>query len=203
MDAAALATAKQAAVEHIKDCVVCGLMADAITSFLLSVKTFETEAHRILSQHETSTSRVVLLDATYKTLTGLSLEQDELFRQGLRCLEQELFRAAHVMAWAGFMDFIENKLASDGLAKIRAARPKWKAGAIDELRDYQGEYQIMEVANDVGLISMNEMKALHGLLNKRNECAHPSSYFPGLNDSLGFIDELLKRIRPLQSLTFK
>ena len=176
-------------------------MDDAITSFLLSVRTFELEAHGVLGQHETSTSRIVLLDATYKTLKGLSLQQDELFKQGLRCLEQGLFRAAHVMAWAGLMDFIEDKLASDGMTKVRAARPKWKAGSIDELREYQSEYQIVEVAKEVGLISKNEMKALHGLLNKRNECAHPSSYFPGLNDSLGYIDELLKRIRPLQSLS--
>lgn len=42
------------------------------------------------------------------------------------------------------------------------------------------------------------MKALHGLLNRRNECAHPSEYFPDLNETLGYIGELFKRIKQLQ-----
>ncbi len=45
------------------------------------------------------------------------------------------------------------------------------------------------------------MKALHGLLNKRNECAHPEDYYPSLNDTLGYLDEIFKRIGMLQSRT--
>ena len=39
---------------------------------------------------------------------------------------------------------------------------------------------------------------LHGLLTRRNECAHPSTYLPGLNETLGYIAETLNRIEYLQ-----
>ena len=42
------------------------------------------------------------------------------------------------------------------------------------------------------------MKALHGLLNRRNECAHPSDYFPDLNETLGYLSELFQRIEYLE-----
>jgi flagellar biosynthesis chaperone FliJ len=159
---------------------------------------FEKAAHAVLAIHEAAASRIVHLEHTYQQLKGLSLQQDELFRQALRCVESELFRAAHVMAWAGFMDFFEEKLASDGFAKLRAARAKWQFAAVEELRECYTEHQIIEASRETGLCRKNEMKALHGLLNKRNECAHPSDYFPDLNETLGFVSELLRRIATIQ-----
>ena len=162
------------------------------------VRAFESEAHRVLGIHEAAPSRTVVLEESYRKLTALSIRQDELIRQALRCTEQELFRAAHVMAWAGFMDFLEEKLNSDGLAKLRALRPSWKASSLDELRENVVEFQIIEAARDLGLLGKAETKAFHGHLSKRNECAHPSSYYPGLNETLGFISELLNRISLIQ-----
>jgi hypothetical protein len=43
-----------------------------------------------------------------------------------------------------------------------------------------------------------QKKALHGLLNKRNECAHPSDFYPELNETLGYISELFQRIMQMQ-----
>jgi len=173
-------------------------MDEALSELISKVGEFKQAAHAILAVHEASTSRIVLLEDTYSQLSGLSLRQDELIRQALRCIENRLFRAAHVMAWAGFVDFVEEKLASDGLKKLRQARPKWNAKTMDELRERVPEYQLIEVCQDVGLCTKNETKALLGLLNKRNECAHPSNYFPGLNESLGYISELLQRINLLK-----
>jgi hypothetical protein len=174
-----------------------------LKALLASVKKFERDAHQILAKHEaSSTSRVIVLEGSYTRLTKLSLKQDELFRQALRCVEQELYRAAHVLAWAGFMDFLEDKLESDGLVKLRAARPNWKnMSTMEEIREYHAEYQLIEVAQVVGLCTKNQMKALHGLLNKRNECAHPSYFYPDLNDTLGYISELLTRVDTLRPKT--
>lgn len=168
---------------------------------LAKVKGFEKEAHAILATHETSGSRVVILEESYDKLTKLTLKQDELFRQALRCVEHQLFRAAHVLAWAGFMDLLEEKLASDGLLKLRATKPAWKAGSVEELRENVVEYQLIEAAKDLGLCTKTEMKALHGMLNKRNECAHPNDFFPDMNITLGYISELLTRVGTLQTKT--
>lgn len=165
------------------------------------VRSFEREAHSILSRHEAAPSRVVLLDQSYKRLSGLSIVQDELFREALCCVENELFRAAHVMAWAGFMDYLENKVAQQGFAKLQQYRPNWKLKSVEDLREQVPEYQLIEAFSDIGFVTKNEKKALLGLLNKRNECAHPSNYSPGLNETLGFISELLQRIEMLKQKT--
>jgi hypothetical protein len=168
---------------------------------LTKVKGFEKEAHALLATHEASGSRVVILEESYDKLTKLTLKQDELFRQALRCVEHKLFRAAHVLAWAGFMDLLEEKLASDGLVKIRAAYPAWAAGSIEDLRESVVEFQLIQAAKKLGLCTNTEMKALHGMLNKRNECAHPNDFFPDMNITLGYISELLTRVATLQTKT--
>ena len=173
-----------------------------IESILSRIKAFSIEAHSILAIHEASTSPVVLLEGSYSKLSGLSLQQDELFRQALRCVENELFRAAHVMAWSGFIDFVHEKLESNNFQKLRATRPKWNFVTIEDLRDQYTDFAIIEASKGCVLFSKVEMKAFHGLLAKRNECAHPSSFFPGLNESLGYISELLKRVDNLQSKPF-
>jgi len=98
------------------------------------------------------------------------------------------------MAWAAFMDFLEEKLASDGFVRLKAKRPAWPSSSVEELRESVVEYQLIDAAKDLGLIGKTQAKALHGLLNKRNECAHPSDYFPALNETLGYVAEILARI---------
>jgi hypothetical protein len=175
---------------------------DELRAIVEAVVRFEREAHDVLGAHEGAASRVVLLEDTYQELGALTLSQDDLFRQALRCLENRLYRAAHVMAWSGFADFLEERLASDGFKKLCAARPNWKVKAVDDLRDVYSDHAIILAARDARLCTKSEMKALLGLLNKRNECAHPSNYFPGLNDSLGYISELFQRIETLRAKSY-
>lgn len=177
-------------------------MIEAIQTLLIRTRSFAAEAHALLGKHEESPSRIVELDSTYKKLKTLTLKQDDLMRQALRCLENALYRAAHVMAWAAFMDFFEEKLASDGLVKLRGARPSWTFTAMEDLREKVPEFQLIEAAHVAGLCQKNEAKALQGLLNKRNECAHPSNFYPGLNESLGYVSELLKRIEHLRNKAY-
>ena len=99
------------------------------------------------------------------------------------------------------MDLLEEKLASDGLVKLRAAKAAWKAGSVEDLRETVVEYQVIEAAKELGLCTKTEMKALHGMLNKRNECAHPNDFFPDMNITLGYISELLTRVATLQPKT--
>lgn len=176
-------------------------MIESVQEIYHKVQVFEKEAHKILGKHETAPSRIILLDKTYTKLSGLSLQQDDLFRQALRCVENELFRAAHVMAWAGFMDFLEEKLALEGFKALKSIRPKWSFTGVEDLREHVPEYQLIEASQALGLCTNKEKKALLGLLNKRNECAHPGDYSPGLNESLGFISELLRRIHALKGKT--
>lgn len=174
-------------------------MIDLVRQFKNRAATFERAAHDLLGRHETSPSRVISLLDTRKRLRGLTLEQESLLQESLTAVERGLYRSAHVMAWAAFMDFLEQRLDEDGLAKVHKARPAWgKHTTVEDLRENIAEYQILEVAREIGLLKKAEAKALQGLLSKRNECAHPSSYQPGLNESLGYASELLARIEQVQ-----
>jgi len=153
---------------------------------------FEREAKAILAIHESSSYRLIELEDTYNQLEGMSLLQDELFRQAIRCAENGLFRAAHVMAWAAFMDFIHEMIRANGFEKINAVNQKWNISSIEDLREHS-DYSLIDALHKMKLCTKSEMKSLHGSLNKRNECAHPSDYFPNLNETLGYISELLQR----------
>jgi hypothetical protein len=159
---------------------------------------FKRDAHALFGQHESAPSRAVNLNQSYKALHVLNVKQDDLFRQAFRCVENELFRAAHVMAWAAFIDFYEELLQVDDLSAVRAVRPKWDhCRDIEELREYRAEAALLELAQPLRLTTKNEMKALQSLLNKRNQCAHPSSFAPDLNTTLGFLAEVLHYVRLL------
>lgn len=161
---------------------------------------FVADAHRILGRFETAKStRILTLDESRKKLVALSLQQDELLNEALSCIEFGLLRAAHVAAWQAFMDFLEQKLASDGLQKLHTAFPKWaQYESIEELRENIPEFQIIEAAKELKLLNKNSTKSLHGHLSTRNDCAHPSSYRPSLSATIGYVADLMDRIEELQ-----
>jgi hypothetical protein len=168
-----------------------------ISELVRRVVALDVDAQRLLAVHEAAPARTITLERSYTRLNGLSLAQDELFRESLRAVEVGLFRASHVLAWAGFMDFLHGQMAVDGLAEIKSARPAWALKAAEDLREH-ADFQVIEAGKECGLYNKSTMKALHGLLNKRNECAHPSGYFPDLNEALGYVSEVFQRIERFQ-----
>lgn len=168
---------------------------DAYKTWVAKAQNFELEAHEILSIHENAgISRVVVLEQAYESLTLLNIKQDDIMRQALRCAENGLYRAAHVMAWAACMDYIEEKLSADNMVKLKAARPRWPGRDIREMAEHISEYQLIESLKAVGLTTKNETNAFLDLLRRRNECAHPTNYLPQVNETLGYIAEILQRI---------
>lgn len=172
--------------------------ADPLRLTLRRIGALEGDLRGILATHEASADRVLTLEGSYAQLGKLSLDQEQLFRESLAALEARLFQAAHVLAWAAFMDFLHQVLIPTHLAELNAVRPKWNLQAPEDLRDW-GEFAVIEAGKDAGAYNKTIMKALHGLLNRRNECAHPSEYFPDLNTTLGYVGELFMRIEKFQA----
>ena len=162
------------------------------------VVALEVDAQRVLARHEASPARKISLENSYQRLGQLSLRQDELFREALRAVEVGLFRASHVLAWSGFIDFLHALIDGKGATAIGAARPGWTVKSAEDLRDY-ADFQVIELGRELGLYNKTVMKALHGLLNKRNEAAHPTDYFPDMNETLGYVSEIFHRIERLES----
>lgn len=161
----------------------------------------DKEAKIILSSHESSVNRSITIEDTLKNLKDLSIIQEDLFKQALRSIEHELFRSAIIMSWTAFIDFLHNKFSEDGFIKLNSTYPRWNISTMDDLRNVGNDYQLVEATGKVGICSKNDVKALHSLLSRRNECAHPSEYYPELNESLGYISEIIKRIKILKGRT--
>jgi hypothetical protein len=94
---------------------------DPVEEWQRRAEAFASVAHELFAKHETSgASRVISLTQTRKDLAALSLLQESLLSDALRCVQFGLHRAAHVMAWAAFMDLLEERMASDGLVALHA-----------------------------------------------------------------------------------
>ncbi len=169
-------------------------MSPTFEEILGRVAAFEREAHDIFVAYEAAPSRVISLADTRKQVDILNLKQTELLQEAVAAVEHGLYRPAIVMAWAAFMDFLQEKMSSDGFVKLHQVRPKWAYQSLDELRESQTEHAMIDAARELKLLLKADQKSLHGLLSKRNECAHPSGYRPTLNEALGYIAELLNRI---------
>ncbi|CAM3633345.1 hypothetical protein OCAE111667_19485 [Occultella aeris] len=159
----------------------------------------QADLSKLLAKREVSSHRVLTLTESFEKLTKLSLKQDKMFREALQCAEQGFYRSAHVAAWAAVIDFCHEWAADPSrLAKIQAARTKWVLKGPADFRSYV-DFQLFEALEAAGLMTKTVMKAFQGLLNKRNECAHPEDYDPTINDTLGYLDELMKRVAALQA----
>jgi len=164
------------------------------------VKSFEEEAHVILGKGETATvSRVYNLNESYKRLDHISIKQDDIFRQSLRCIESEVYRASIVLCFSGLIEYFQEYCSLDSFDAINSARPKWKdIKSLDQLREEHTESHLIDAMHAAKQITKSEKNALHGLRNRRNECAHPSDYFPDMNEALGYFSESIKRIEDHQ-----
>ncbi|WP_147397475.1 hypothetical protein [Amycolatopsis panacis] len=158
----------------------------------------QADLSKLLAIRETSTHRVMTVTESYEKLAKLSIKQDKLFREALQCAEHGLYRSAHVTSFAALMDFVHEWIAADParLMLIQANYPSWNIKQAADFRE-QKDHTIFDVLKKQGLITNSMTKALQGLLAKRNECAHPEDYEPGINDTLGYLDEMMKRIAAL------
>jgi hypothetical protein len=151
------------------------------------------KAHKILAVHESSSSRVVIMEDLLKTLASLPVDIQDYFKEAVNCLEQDWRRASIVLVWAGFFSVMTEKLYGKGESNIRFARPKWKFSDLTELLESYPESQIIDAYQAAKLIKPRDSKLYQGQLTKRNQCAHPTLFKPSLNVAIGYVDEMLRQ----------
>lgn len=167
-----------------------------------SAAAFLSDVQKQFAKFEGSSTRVITLRETYDELAGLSQYQKSLFAQSMTAIEAGLFRAAVVLAWAGFVDVLETKLASDGWVKVNSIRPTFAmTRTLEEVRESLTEHAFVILGKECGLYGKGTMNTLHGALAERNQCAHPGNPDPGMNEALGYVSKLLKRAKDLEGRT--
>lgn len=174
-----------------------------VEDYLRRVRDFEQQSHSLLAVTDTSPSRIMTIRSQRQKLGSMSISQDKLMTEAIIACERGLYRSAIVMAWAAFFDAVVEKLYSDGFTKLHALRVKWSAyTSPEELQEAHTEHAIVEAARDLKLLGKAESKVAFGQLSRRNQCAHPTGYDPGLNDALGFVTDMLSNIEKLAKKTY-
>lgn len=153
------------------------------------------DAHKILSVHEASKSRVILLENLLDDLSSLPVDIQDYFQEAVTCLEFDLKRAAIVLSWSGFFSVISESFYRSHESVIRSCRPKWNFKDLTELKERYPEYQILETFKVVKLIKNSELQIYLGQLATRNKCAHPTLYSPSLNSAIGYLDEMIQQTK--------
>ena len=148
-------------------------------------------SHTILSGHESSISRVILLEGLFKQLSGAPVDVQDYFKESISCLEGRLFRAGIVMSWAGYFHMFTETLYQNHEKDIQSVRPKWKFRSLNELKEQHAEAQILDVGKVVKFINNSTLLKLRGQLSTRNQCAHPTLYKPSMNVAIGYVDEMI------------
>lgn len=159
-----------------------------------SVEALDSTAREWLKAHNEVQARLKALGPLHKRLDDLSLEQDELLRDGLRAAEADLFSASHTLAWGGLVDFLYKPFTVDA---VNDKRPRWRLESLEELRA-KPDSQLIDVGKELGYYSESMRKTLQGLLNDRNRCSHGSGYSPVLDDVQGFLSKIFHVITDLK-----
>jgi hypothetical protein len=176
------------------------MVPDRVAHVMRWMAGFETPALVALPRYGTSVPlRDVSLRQSRRQVQRLSLQQEDLLQESLACIEGGLYRAAHVTAWQAFIDLVSEALVTDRATEMYRLRPDIYQVTATEVRERLPEYDLITVAREVGLLTMAATKRSYGLLSMRNDCAHPSSYRPGLTDALGYVSELIASMTDLQT----
>ena len=167
----------------------------------IKVDDFFLEVSELLGTNDGAvTSRAYNAADALKMVSNLSFEQSDSFKQAVRSVEAGLYRAAFVLAWTALADIILI-LAVNEIDKVRLVRSKWKYTDKGSLSEEHGDFAIVEALKEAKVITKSDMKTLHGLLHRRNQCAHKSNVFPTANEALGYIDESVKSAKALIGLS--
>lgn len=150
-------------------------------------------AHGALARHESSASRVVLLEDLSKHLSGTPVDVQDYFSEAISCLESELYRSGIVLAWAGHFHVYSEVCFQKHEADIRAARPKWTFRDLTDLKETIAESQFLIAAKDVRFTTRPQLRILDGQLSQRNQCAHPTLYRPSMNAAIGYVDAMIRQ----------
>lgn len=149
-------------------------------------------AHSVLANEgNAAASRIVRLDATLDSLQGLPVDVQGYFKEGVKCLEYGLRKAAIVYSWSGFFHLLAEHLVANYETALRAERPNWTFSDASDLKESENESNILVAAAKVRMLNRATRREYDGMLSTRNRCAHPTLYDPPKDFAIGYVDRLL------------
>jgi len=120
--------------------------------------------------------------------------------EAILALESGALRASAVFLWAGAMQTIREKCFAKGATVLLAElkRHSQKTATIRRLEDLTAvkDRDLLESTPGLGVFDGQQKKALVECLNLRNQCGHPSSYWPRKLRIKAFIEDVAGIVWP-------
>lgn len=112
-------------------------------------------------------------------------------QEALECTRHELHRPAHVSVWNGFTALALTMLASNDFAAVRAIRPSWVGGTIEDLSMRTTGELLLEMLSSLELCSTDELADLEILLQARDDSARPTFFTPTAEETADYISDVV------------
>lgn len=113
--------------------------------------------------------------------------------EAIRCLGVDALRAAIVFVWVGAAADLKVRIWSHGAPAVTTAFQKYNPRASlsthDDLLKFQ-EFDILKVAQDLGVIDKAQHKILGQALDLRNQCGHPNKYWPSVSKAKAHVEDI-------------
>ncbi|WP_066522581.1 hypothetical protein [Curtobacterium ammoniigenes] len=122
-----------------------------------------------------------------------NLDAKKFIQEAIQCLSVDALRAAIVFVWVGAIADIKERIWQHGAAYATTAfqkyNPKAQLRTYDDLLKFQ-ESDILNVAQDLGVIDKAQKIVLGQALDLRNQCGHPNKYWPTVAKAKAHIEDI-------------
>ena len=126
-------------------------------------------------------------------VAALSAMSSAEFGTAHHALEQKLLRPAHVAAWNGYVALALMRMANDDFEALRRVRPNWAVTSVEDLAMRTPGRTLIDLLVELSLVDADQEFALAELLQRRNDCAHPTSFVPTRAQTADYLDDILDR----------
>jgi hypothetical protein len=117
----------------------------------------------------------------------------KFIQEAIQCLSVDALRAAIVFVWVGAIADIKERVWQHGAANVTTAFQRYNQKAQlkthDDLLKFQ-ESDILNVAQDLGVIDKAQKIVLGHALDLRNQCGHPNKYWPTVAKAKAHIEDI-------------
>lgn len=143
----------------------------------------------VISTAKSPASREIVMAPHEKLLAMRRLTAAH--HEALECARHNLFRPAHVSAWNGFTALALTMLSSREFSAVRAIRPSWAGGTIEDLSMRTTGELLLEMLSSLDLCTEDEVDDLEILLQARDDSTRPTFFSPTAEETADYISDVV------------
>jgi hypothetical protein len=120
--------------------------------------------------------------------------------EAVKCLQVGALRSSVVFLWTGAVATVRDRVWEHGAPAIDAALKKGNPKARDFRKKddfaYVKDSELLQVAQDLGVLDKTQKGVLGQGLDLRNSCGHPTKYHPRIKRVSAFLEDVIGIVWP-------